>query len=411
MTMGARQFCRIATWRLVVGMGWLFFTGSISCAAENQADALVVAAESGDVNRVKLLLEQGVDVNAVSRRVGATALMLAAGRGQIEVVRLLLDKGADLEAGKGKHGTALIWAAPVTGVGNDVLKLFMEKGADVNAKREDGTTALIAAAEHGNMESLKFLLDQGGDVRMKNSDGKTALEMALEEEKFKIATQIRRSANIALLAAAKQGDPVEVRDLAEHGAEVNAKGENGWTPLLWAVQGGHHDAIRFLLYKGADAEAADKKGVTSLKLAANQNDRVTIELLNDAIRVLQMRRKQENPSRQEQVTVKLQAEDIGYNGKTAKLQMSLRCNAQDLKVGDEIPIEYAIKNLGVEEFVHYLDNRTEAGVRTLRFLLDDPDPNIRADVRDAIKGAYRHRGVTKGRPLKPEDFPEIAGSK
>ena len=58
------------------------------------ATALILAAQSGHVEVVRLLLEAGADKD-VADDDGATALMEAAYRGHVEVVRLLLEAGAD----------------------------------------------------------------------------------------------------------------------------------------------------------------------------------------------------------------------------------------------------------------------------------------------------------------------------
>src|SRR5687768_5380023 len=55
---------------------------------------LMVAAENGDLNRVREQLEKGVDVNARAQA-GHTALMLAAAAGHLEVVKTLLNAKAD----------------------------------------------------------------------------------------------------------------------------------------------------------------------------------------------------------------------------------------------------------------------------------------------------------------------------
>jgi hypothetical protein len=49
-------------------------------------------------------------------------------------------------------------------------------------------------------------------------------------------------------------------------------------------------------------------------------------------------------------------------------------------------------------------NRTDAGVSTLKTLLNDPDPKICTWVENAIRSAYTSRGNTRGRLLKAEDF-------
>ena len=51
-------------------------------------------------------------------------------------------------------------------------------------------------------------------------------------------------------------------------------------------------------------------------------------------------------------------------------------------------------------------NRTDEGVQTLRELLRGPSTTIRATT-NAIEAAYRAGGSGAGRPLRPDDFPEI----
>jgi ankyrin repeat protein len=53
-------------------------------------------------------------------------------------------------------------------------------------------------------------------------------------------------------AAAKAGDTGQVRRLLDAGTEIDAKDERGFTPLLWAVYGGHRETVELLIERGAD---------------------------------------------------------------------------------------------------------------------------------------------------------------
>ena len=55
-----------------------------------------------------------------------------------------------------------------------------------------------------------------------------------------------------LLRAAKSGDADTVQHLLAAGADVNAKDENEWTPLMWAATQGHAAVVRMLLEHDAD---------------------------------------------------------------------------------------------------------------------------------------------------------------
>jgi ankyrin repeat protein len=57
----------------------------------------------------------------------------------------------------------------------------------------------------------------------------------------------------ALMMASQDGALEIVKDLLDHGAQIDAKATGeGWTPLIWAVQSGHVDVVRELMNRGAD---------------------------------------------------------------------------------------------------------------------------------------------------------------
>ena len=86
---------------------------------------------------VKLLLDEGADVNAQGRRYG-NALQAASEGGHKAVVKLLLDKGADVNAQGRQYGNAL-QAASYEGH-KAVVELLLNKGAEVNARVETTAT-------------------------------------------------------------------------------------------------------------------------------------------------------------------------------------------------------------------------------------------------------------------------------
>jgi ankyrin repeat protein len=84
--------------------------------AEQQAAALIRAAETGRTAALALLLDLGLPVDADGGDDGGTALHAAAYSGSADAVRLLLDRGADLEArDRTWDGTPLEWATVGSG--------------------------------------------------------------------------------------------------------------------------------------------------------------------------------------------------------------------------------------------------------------------------------------------------------
>lgn len=63
--------------------------------------------------------------------------------------------------------------------------------------------------------------------------------------------------NEDLIEAAKNGETKIIESLLAQGAEVNAKNNLGWTPLMFATVNGYADSVRSLLQAGADLNVKD----------------------------------------------------------------------------------------------------------------------------------------------------------
>ena len=148
---------------------------------------LMIAAENGHTEIVRLLLDDGADVDATTGPggpqaaltvPGVTALMRAAWNGHPEVARLLIERGADVNARESQGHTALMMAAK--GGHTDTVGILLEHGADINARYPLGITALMYAAANNYVETVRLLLDQGADVNANSALGETALIKALK---------------------------------------------------------------------------------------------------------------------------------------------------------------------------------------------------------------------------------------
>ncbi|KAI9774257.1 MAG: hypothetical protein M1840_004151 [Geoglossum simile] len=82
-----------------------------------------------------------------------------------------------------------------------------------------------------------------------------------------------------LINAASQGQEVAAQQLLEKGADVNAKGKDGWTALRWAAFRGHEAMVRLLLEKGAFVNVGNGGGGTTLHLAAGGGHGAVARLL------------------------------------------------------------------------------------------------------------------------------------
>lgn len=71
--------------------------------------------------------------------------------------------------------------------------------------------------------------------------------------------------------ATRDGDREQVRALIDAGADLDAQGDNGETPLITSIIGGHVLVASLLIDRGADIQARNKGGFTPLHAAAYAN--------------------------------------------------------------------------------------------------------------------------------------------
>lgn len=138
------------------------------------APGLQWAAWKGDTDKVRTLLDQGVNVNETFE--GMTALMVAADYGHAQTARVLLAKGAYPDF-KGKNGMTAMHLAVHSGH-IDVVRVLLEAGADPEpgsasfGSGSSGTPLMIA--QQKGFTSIAVLLRDAVDKKMTAGKGATA---------------------------------------------------------------------------------------------------------------------------------------------------------------------------------------------------------------------------------------------
>jgi TonB family protein len=162
---------------LTVGL-CLFFV-AVSGVAQSAADKvehqeLLQAAENGDGDRLRVLLEQpDVDVNARTTT-GATALILAAAKGHIWIVQALLAAGADVNAEE-RTGITALMAADLNGR-REIVEMLLAAGAkprsaaqtESKSDKQTDIRKLIEVTGAANLENLKDLFWAGAEQQVAN---------------------------------------------------------------------------------------------------------------------------------------------------------------------------------------------------------------------------------------------------
>jgi ankyrin repeat protein len=253
----------------------------------------------GTVAEVRTLLDGGLSANAATKSGGTTALMMAAP--DVEKMRLLLDRGADVNARARSRYSALMVAAQYQD-GDAAINLLLDRGAQV-APPADGVPVFSAnpfvlASYAGNATSLKRLLAAGGKVDEPfiaiGTSRTTPMLGAFKFGDVEVAnTLIDLGApvdfadgnGITMLGRCVLNNEVEMaRTLIARGANVNVVDKQGMTPLLWAanVDFGDTAMIELLLKSGAKTDARNKDGLTPLELARKHGHTTLIPVLEKA---------------------------------------------------------------------------------------------------------------------------------
>ncbi|RMG20728.1 MAG: ankyrin repeat domain-containing protein [Bacteroidetes bacterium] len=137
--------------------------------------ALFAAVEQNKPTWVRLLAEQGVNVNHCNAG-GLSPLMMAAAAGNSQMVSLLTQLGAALNLQDHQGETALMKAA-VQGH-QEVVNLLLQAQAEVDIRDHQGRTALIKAIKAGNTGIVRSLLQAQADPNIIDGEGKHVLEHA-----------------------------------------------------------------------------------------------------------------------------------------------------------------------------------------------------------------------------------------
>ncbi|KAM0344763.1 hypothetical protein ACHAPU_007136 [Fusarium lateritium] len=151
-------------------------------------------------------------------------------------------------------------------------------------------THLMIASYHGLHAVVKPLLDTNVDMESKDSEyGRTALFWAIwlkHETVVRLLlgkdADVEAKDNISwvpLMGAVKNEDETMLKLLLDKGADPEAN-TNGWTPLLWATSQRNQVIVKMLLKHGADIEAKDRDfGKTPLAWAIGYRDEAMVRLL------------------------------------------------------------------------------------------------------------------------------------
>jgi putative CocE/NonD family hydrolase len=272
------------------------------------------AVASGDIDKIKILLSEGADINGWDNR-RFTPLYRAVEAEKTEAVDFLLEAGADINAGVSSplyaavyanntalakrlidHGAdphpSVYWSPLVQAAysGNiEMIKLLIDAGADMNTGE---LRAWNMAIYEGREEVLDLLIQKGLIINTEDENGMTPLVVAVLYDKTNIIEKlVDNGARIdhrndlyeftALHYAARFGKRRSAEALIAHGANIAAKDKWDYQPIHWAAYHDRPNIIELLIAKGADVNAQTSLGQMPLQLAIPRKNTAAIEVLRN----------------------------------------------------------------------------------------------------------------------------------
>ncbi|MDE2739831.1 MAG: ankyrin repeat domain-containing protein [Paracoccaceae bacterium] len=299
--------------------------------ASNQKDStmtvleLYQAASNGRSDRIDNALRERTDINQQDRR-GWSALFYAADLGDVQATRLLIEKGADpsiqapdgntarsIAQSRGHHNIVDILSAaqtarqpdtvPVEDVFIQLLSILAGEGLvsanqdeekqfhdllnrkpSINAVDENGWTDLHWAAAMDLPGIALRLVNAGANVDETTKTDEKLFTRKLRARLNRAKTGFswnawRRYGDTPLHIAALTNSRKTADVLIDDGAFVNADNTQGETPLHYAIWGKSMEISRILISNGAYVNVRNSFGTTPLHYAAHQNLPDVIKLL------------------------------------------------------------------------------------------------------------------------------------
>ena len=296
---------------------------SLTQRSRNMCTALMIAAEEGNLQSVRLLLDAG---NATGHKVinkldsrGYTALHMAVENGHDSVVEALVRAGADEKLPRKDQWTPWLSAAyagsthvlkymnsanvntPFSGSGafapihlaaynnfGGTLVELQQWGAQVNLPMGTGWSALMIAAARGHSNACEALISMKANVNLQSShDGATALMAAVSNShasnclglllQAKANLHIRDARGVdALMLSARYGHAQAAQQLVLQRADPRATRHGATTALMDAAAGGYENIVRLLLSAGSEVGAVDDQGQSALFHAAKSGNELAL---------------------------------------------------------------------------------------------------------------------------------------
>jgi ankyrin repeat protein len=258
-----------------------------SCKLRHEAEEAHGHEDHSKSDCIAMMLKHGADMDA-RNDLGQTPLSLAVQSGTEDVVAILIDRISELPGSFSAQSyltllrscdskveanilelvanncsetdeTRVIWSSLLCQAaleGNhSLVALGLAKGGSCPARTDDGLNPFLEAIKKEHADTVKFLLEAGRSPFEIDDRGRSAIHLAChvkEDKKYKSLSIEHRDHSKEFM----------VKDLYRYGAEMNARANDGNTPLHFAVMTGKIALVKTLVNSGACVDIRNNLGET-----------------------------------------------------------------------------------------------------------------------------------------------------
>ncbi|QQR49145.1 ankyrin repeat domain-containing protein [bacterium] len=159
------------------------FTFFRTAILHNQADSLRLLLKGSGIN--------AINVNVQHWKTGEGPLHWAAERGNVESLRVLLDHGAKIDCKAISHGKTPLHKAALGGH-HTCVAVLLDRRAPIEAVDDDGRTALHLAAARGRVDCVLTLCKANANWQAEDNKGRTPGQLALSNGHLALADFLRK---------------------------------------------------------------------------------------------------------------------------------------------------------------------------------------------------------------------------
>ncbi|WP_414542068.1 ankyrin repeat domain-containing protein [Nostoc sp. CCY0012] len=253
-----------------------------------------VASPHANIDMLRLLIENGADVNATEEKYQTTVLGLAVQSGNLDKIKFILDAGADINYQTSSGYDVLIYAMYGRDIAKDenliaIINLLIQRGAKLNGVTSYGESALRVASNKGRFDAVKILLAAGADPEQLEwtelmsaiafgslADVQVLLDAGAE------LSDIDYWERTPWLLSLQVGDLAKVKLLLSSGVNCNDCGRCKKAALMYVIENNHVELLKWLIDEGFDIEATNEFGTTPLMVAVECNNVECVKILLEA---------------------------------------------------------------------------------------------------------------------------------